>query len=177
MLFRSLDLLRVPQEIEDYRLALRGNPLREWELTNTRWLLTLAPLAEAMNAQLDPERRPFRVALPFALGQARAGGAIHARRDEAGPYALVEHTAALPRVKLFQQWRAGVPDAEALRLLADPGFNPHAEVLVADALPAAAGGTNAAGVVRVKHYDPRRWLVEAGADAPAARPAEAHFRP
>lgn len=161
-------LARVPQEIEEYRLALRGDPLREWELTNTRWLLTLGSLAEAMNAQLDPERRPFRVVLPFALGQARAGGPITARRDEAGPYALVEFTAALPRVKLFHQWRAGVPDAEALRLLADTNFNPHAEVLVADALSAApAAGTNATAAVRVKHYDPRRWRLEAETDAPA----------
>lgn len=161
-------LARVPQEIEDYRLALRGDPLREWELTNTRWLLTLGSLAEAMNAQLDPARRPFRVALPFALAQPRAGGPITARRDEAGPYALVEFTAALPRVRLFHRWRAGVPDAEALRLLADTNFNPHAEVLVADALPAPApAATNATAAVRVKHYDPRRWLLEAETDAPA----------
>ncbi|MFN0066142.1 MAG: hypothetical protein ACKVYV_00755 [Limisphaerales bacterium] len=160
-------LARTPQEIEDYRGALRANPLREWELTNTRWLITLAGMVEAMNTQLDPVRKPFRLALPFELGQDRAGGPIMLRTNAAGPFALVEYMAALPRVKLFHQWRAGVPDADVLRLLADTNFNAHAEVLVADSVAAPAGGTNAAGSVAVKHYDPRRWAVTVETSAPA----------
>jgi hypothetical protein len=161
-------LARMPQEILAYRGAVGTNPLREWELTNTRWLLTLAGMADAMNEQLDPARRPFRVALPFELGQERAGGPVTLRTNAAGPFALVEYTAALPRVKLFPAWRAGVPDAEALALLGGTNFNPHAEVLVADALgPAPAGATNAPGTVQVTHYDPKLWKIKVDTAAPA----------
>jgi hypothetical protein len=53
-----------------------------------------------------------------------------------GQIALVEFTGAIPRAKLFSDWKQGVNAESADEILYSPGFNPHSRILVRqDGLP------------------------------------------
>ncbi len=162
-----VQLSRPPAEYVAYLDAMRGNVLRQWELGNVRWLLALAPLVEPMNQQLDPARKPFRTRFPFNLSQTQ-DGLIRVETNNAGPFALVEFTGALPRAMLFDQWRSGVSDDDALKLLPSTNFNPHAEVLVADSIPAPSVTTSSqpAGSVTFASYAPTRVVLDTEARTP-----------
>lgn len=144
----------------------RPNLARLWELTNTRYLFGLAgPFADQLlNAQLDPVRRSFRVVMPFAFTQTPAGY-IGAQANEAGPWALIEFGAALPRARLYPQWQVSTNDQATVSLLGDPAFDPQRTVLVSDPIaPPPAGETNAAaGTVEFVSYAPKRIVLKAKA--------------
>lgn len=162
-----VQLSRPPAEYVAFQGALQGHLVRSWELGNVRWLLGLAPLAEPMNQQLDPEKKRFRVHLPFNLSQTPAG-VIRVETNATGPFALLEFTGALPRTMLFDQWRSGVSDEDALRLLPSTNFNPHAEVLVSESIPAPAvtTSTQPAGSSIITAYSPTRLTIETDARTP-----------
>jgi hypothetical protein len=167
---QSLDIVQLPREPADraaYRAALRGHPLREWELGNTRYLLTLAPFVAPMNEQLDPGANRFRLHTAFTLSQG-AEDVIHVQTNATGPFGLIEFTGALPRAMLFDQWRGDLPDSEVLNLLASTNFNPHTEVLVSEQIPAPAVSTTSqpAGTATFKSYAPRRFVIMTEARTP-----------
>src|SRR4030095_4413401 len=140
---QSLDIVQMPRtkaEFAAYKQSVFPNPMREWELGNTRYLLSLAPMVEALNQQIDPQQKRFRLVTAFALSQ-NADDIIQVQTNATGPFALLEFTGALPRAMLFDRWRSEVPDEEALRLLGSTNFNPHSEVLVAEQIPAPAVDT------------------------------------
>lgn len=162
-----VQLPRAPVDYTEYKMALQGNPVREWELTNTRYVFALAPLVEAMNQQLDGGRGRFRLHTAFAMSQG-PGGNILVQTNAEGPYALLEFSGALPRVMLYDRWRSGVADEEALGLLASTSFDPVREVLVAESAPQPSVETSSqpAGTVRYVKYAPTRWTVETEARTP-----------
>src|SRR5258707_11966727 len=41
---------------------------RRWQLTNTRYIIGPAAFVEALNQQIDPVQRRFRIALAFDIG-------------------------------------------------------------------------------------------------------------
>jgi hypothetical protein len=159
---------RVPEDYAAFNGALGPSMVRLWQLTNTRYIMALAGFAEALNAQLDPQKRRFRNALLFEITQ-RPGGGITAVTNTTGPLALIEFTGALPRAKLYSQWQVSASDDATLKRLADPAFDPEQAVLVAEniaALPAAA--TNAAaGTVEFLDYTPGRFELRTRAAAPS----------
>ncbi len=168
---QSLDIVqmpRIPADRAAYLQALRGQPLREWELGNVRWLLTLAPLADAMNEQLDTVQKRFRLRTAFNLSQTPTG-VIQVETNSTGPFGLLEFTGALPRAMLFDRWRSAVTDEESLSLLASTNFNPHAEVLVAEQVPAPAvdTATQPAGTVAHQSYSPTRVVLATETRTPA----------
>jgi hypothetical protein len=146
-----------PQQVkETVRLALR-----KWELTSTRYLLCLAGNADAnrearkrfgilgytnaLNRYLDPARRRFASIKSFgfeAITNSPPGRGpephdpvtfkVKEHTDGLGQIALVEFEGALPRAKLFANWRQGVADPDALQILASPGFDPHQQVILAE---------------------------------------------
>lgn len=167
---QSLDIVQMPRTPEDlaaYKRAVAPNPIREWELSNTRYLLTLAPLVEAMNRELDAPQQRFRLHTAFNLSQTPTR-AIVMETNTTGPFALVEFKGALPRAMLFDQWRSSVPDETALTLLPSTNFNPHQEVLVAEQIPAPSvqTATQPAGTCAYKSYSPRRLTLATEARTP-----------
>lgn len=167
---QALEVVQMPRKPADlaaYEAATKPHPLREWELTNTRYLLTLAPAVEAMNQQLDPVGKRFRLHTAFNLSQTDAG-VIQVTTNSEGPFGLVEFTGALPRAMLYDRWRAEVDDEEALSLLGSTNFSPHAEVLVADPVPAPSVTTSSqpAGTAVYQSYSSRRFVIDTEARTP-----------
>lgn len=169
---------RVPVEMEAFEGALARRPkgpedmtnwvqrvLRRWELTSTRYLLGAAGMAEALNNQVDPERRRFRELMRFEVRPKGPEGPWLIHTNAAGPFALMEFLGALPKAGLHQHWQVVTNDSEALALLPDPGFDPHRTVLVSQPLPAPAGGDDSAGgsagSVEFAHYEPKRVVLRA----------------
>ena len=176
---QSLDDVQDPRPPADkvaYRAAFLGRNLtgllRLWELTNTRYLLGLSGLAESLNQQADPIRKPFREVLPFGLAQEHAGGAIRVVTNVPGPFALIEFTSALPRARLYTHWEV-LDDPQTLARLADPAFDPAQSLVLAPAaeVPApAAGATNSAAAlepVEFLSYAPKHLTLRARTSTPA----------
>ncbi|MCC7373072.1 MAG: hypothetical protein IT581_00340 [Verrucomicrobiales bacterium] len=158
---------RTPADLAAYRQALAPNPVREWELGNVRYLLSLSGIVDPLNQQFDPARRRFKTRSQFSLSQA-AHDVIQVQTNESGPFGLIEFGGALPRVMLFEKWRSGVSDEEALQLLPSTNFNPHLEVLVAEQVPAPSVDTSTppAGSAVFQSYSPKRSLIRTEARTP-----------
>lgn len=176
---QALDVVQDPRPSVDnelYRARFTGQNLglylRLWELTNTRYLLGLSGLAEALNQQADPERRRFREVLPFGLVQQTAGGPIRVVTNTPGPFALIEFTGALPRAALYPHWEVATNDSQVLDRLADPAFDPRHTVLLASgsaaAPPPAEASTNVVPrEVTFVHYAPKHLVLRARTPVPA----------
>jgi len=170
---QSLDQPQEPRMAADkqaYREALGANFVRLWELTNTRFVCGMAgQFVDALNQQLDPARQRFKLHTRFNFFQSPSSGVIGARAEESGPFALIEFTGALPRAKLFTQWEVSANTTNTLARLADPAFNPHQTVLVAEDLPSITAGTSnvAPGSVEFVSYAPKRIELKATATAPS----------
>ena len=147
---------------------------RQWQLTNTRYLLGAADFLEGLNTQLDPEHR-FRIVERFSvepkpgITQVTQYTDITAVPNTNGPYALFEFTGALPRVKLYSTWQVQTNYEATLQTLGRPDFDPVRTVLV-DAPPPglALAATNANnGTVDFKSYAPARIVLAASTPTPA----------
>jgi hypothetical protein len=158
---------RKPADLDAYERAVKPNPIRDWELSNTRFLLGLAPLVDAMNQQLDPDRKRFRLHTAFNLSQ-NPGGSFQVVTNTEGPFALIEFTGALPRAMLFDRWRGNVDDSEALQSLANPAFSPHSEVLIAGSVPdpAVTTASQPAGSATYESYSSKRFVINTDARTP-----------
>jgi hypothetical protein len=187
---QSLDVIQEPRvtvENQAYRDALSGTSqgdafrlmLRKWELTNTRLVFGLGgDVVNALNEQLDPVHRRFRVHTAFDPGlkegvtQAESYEDLTAIPNPNGSCALIEFTGALPRASLYADWRVEPDDDVVLRTLADPDFDPAQTVLLSDAptAGAAAPGSDAAasaGTVTYESYAPKHLMLEAEVELPA----------
>jgi hypothetical protein len=183
---QSLDIVqmpRTPEDIEAFKQALspRGDaatePLvsREWQLTNTRYLLGPAGYLEVMNQQLDPVQHRFRIVQRFEV-MPKPGIPHPTRLEELtavpnanGDYALFEFTGALPRVKLYANWQVNTNDQANLKLLGDLNFDPAQTVLVSTPeknLPALATNENS-GSVEFKSYATKHIVLAANATTPS----------
>jgi hypothetical protein len=169
---QSLDQPQDPRPPADkiaYRTALATNVVRLWELTNTRFLCGMAGnFADALNQQLDPVGRRFRLHTQFSFSQDSSGN-IGARVDEKGVFGIIEFTGALPRAKLYTKWQVSSNDQATLSKLASPSFDPHQEVIVAEAITSnSSTDTNAtAGSVEFSSYRSKKVVLTANATAPS----------
>ena len=149
-----------PAVVRDQKEYIRLT-LRKWELTATRYLLCASGntnatrlararfgflgYANALNFYYDQARRRFNTVKSFNLkpvatalpaGNPEPNAPVtytyEVEEDVNGMGALVEFDGALPRAKLFADWRQGVADPEALKILASPGFNPQRQVILAE---------------------------------------------
>lgn len=167
---QSLEVSQLPRPPADYvayKTALRTNPIREWELTNTRYLLSLAPLVPLMNKELDGGQNRFQLNLAFGLQQTQSG-AIQVVTNQAGPFGLIEFTGTLPRAMLFDSWRGSVADEDALSTLASTNFNPRSQVLVAEQVPAPSVNTTTqpAGSATYRRYTSTESVIETESRTP-----------
>lgn len=169
---QTLDVTQEPRRSEEnkaYRAALEGDVTRLarlWELTNTRYLIGQANMVDELNRQLDPQKRRFRIHTRFTLAAKRenpkASDYVSVLATN-GPFAIIEFTGALPRAKLYSQWRVVTNGTESLKILADPAFEPAQTVLVDEplAVQPAAGATNEAGTVDFVSYAPKHIQLRA----------------
>ena len=144
---QTLDIVQMPRTPEDikafqqtFRIRIRpaaaggyevvpeSFPLaaRQWQLTNTRYLLGPAGFLDVLNQQLDPTQHRFRIVQRFIVlpkpgitvpaGISPEQFAYYLAPDKVtafpnpdGPYALIEFIGALPRAKLYSNWEANTP--------------------------------------------------------------------
>ena len=185
---QSLDIIQMPRMPEDLKmyleaLAPRGTaesaPMfaRRWELSNTRYLLGPAGYLDVLNQQIDPAKHRFQIAQRFEITLKPGVTEFHQKLEEltatlndAGRYALFEFTGALPRVKLYANWRVNTNDQENLKTLADLAFDPARTVLVSTPvkiLPTLSTNESNPGTVEFKSYTPKKIIFSANAAAPA----------
>ena len=179
---QSLDIVQMSREpvvFRDFEGTLRfdgtTNTLwkipRRWELTNTRYLLGAAGFTDVLNTQVDPEKQRFRPVLQFNLvpkpGVVQVDGLedFTALTNATADYAVIEFTGALPRVKLYSNWEVSTNDQATLAKLADPAFDPHQTVLVAESLSASPSTNVDAGTVEFTSYKPTHITLKANAKA------------
>src|SRR5439155_12236049 len=140
------------------------------ELTNTRYVLGLAGgFTDALNQQLDPAHKRFREHAAFKFTQNQGSSNVGAETNNAGPWALLEFTGALPRAKVYPHWQVSRNDDDTLAKLADPAFDPAQTLLVNDdEIPPSTASTNApAGTVEFASYSPKEVQLNVKASAPS----------
>ena len=175
-----IQMSRVPADLKTYLEALspRGTPesvqlmARRWQLANTDYFLGAAGFLDALNQQLDPVKRRFRIIQRFTIALKPGVTDFHQRLEELtaypkadGEYALFEFTGALPRASLYGSWQVITNDTAVLKSLGDLSFDPAKTVLVDTAgknLPAAGAGENS-GTVEFKSYAPKKIVLAANA--------------
>jgi hypothetical protein len=184
---QSLDQIMNPRPHEDeiaFKTALLSERstnsiyriLRNWELTNTRYLLGPTGFLDILNQQLDPGKQRFRLVTTFAI-EPKPGISNPTGYDELtaimvtnGPYAVFEFAGALPRAKLYSNWQVSTNDQATLTELASASFDPEQKVLVAGPLPspspAGAAGPSG-GKVDFVSYAPKDIVLKADAAKPA----------
>ena len=148
------------------------NVFRFWELSNTRYIL--GPGADVMK-QLDPEGKQFHVLKSFNFVPKRPNPSTwpvdySAAEDPNGQLSVLEFTSALPRAKLFSNWRVNTNDDNTLHTLANPAFDVHQTVLVADSIPAPGAtntGTDAGTVEIMPNYKSKYIELNADVKTPA----------
>ena len=133
-----IQMPRMPEDLKSYLVALspHGSPgdgplyARQWQLTNTRYLLGTAGFLEAMNQQLDPVQQRFRIAQRFDV-ITKPGITRPTQLEELtvtpasdGDLALFEFTGALPRAKLYSNWQVSTNDPVKLQEWLDE-LKPH----------------------------------------------------
>ncbi len=149
---------------------------RLWRLTNTRYLVAGYNWVEGLN-QLGQPKNSFRAVMrlnlvnkPGVTVPEDSGDRTLQPADD-GQYALIEFTAALPRVKLYSDWKV-MDDETALHALGSAAFEPANTVLVAKDTPVTGTptntGTNAdAGTVKITQYQSKHIIMEADAKTAA----------
>ncbi len=179
----SLDVIQLPRPPVDYERYMyetfRLNPTnlfaqgRLWELTNTRYVLGMANLAQFgpttnfLNQLFDPVQKRFQVRMAFDFAKTPEDTVTTVPKPD-GPFALFEFTGALPRTLLYTNWITQANDDEMLKMLASPSFHPHDTVIVATNLPAPPTTAPAApGKADIVSYYFRRVVVEAETAQPA----------
>ena len=159
---------------------------RNWELTNTRYLLGAADFLDVLNQQIDPVKHRFRIAATFdiapkpGIATPTAYDELTAVFDPDGQYAVFEFTGALPRAKLYANWQVSTNDQATLTELASAGFDPEQKVLVADPLPAPSPASvpdQTAGTVDFLSYAPKDIVLKADATKSAVLLLNDRFDP
>jgi len=167
---QSLDVVhdggRSNIEKDTYVSQFNANLARYWKLTNTRFLFGVPGLVDALNRDLDPVNKSFRQRLAFSLYRKPGATAISVETNAAGPFALIEFGGALPRAKLYSQWRVMTNDQAALTTLASTNFQPEAEVILAEEIPAAAAGVTTGGTAEYTAYAPKQFTIKTASAAP-----------
>lgn len=156
----SLDVAqdpRPPVEKAEFIAATGKNISRYWQLTNTRYIFAPVGMTDVLNQHFDPVQKRFRQIMAFAPFDRPGTSAWGIQTNQTGPFALMEFTGALPRAKLYSQWRVSTNDTATLATLGDSSFNPDDLVLVDDEISAPAAAASANGTVEYVSYTPKRF--------------------
>jgi len=204
---QSLDIRQEPRVASDkaaYEAALAfAPPVRRWELSNTRYLLGPSAFVESLNQQLDTGKGRFRNATRFDL-TAKTGVDQSVPQSEQittvistnGQLAVIDFTGALPRTKLYANWKVSTNEPAKLRewvkeieprvpkdwvaaLAAQPDtdlatlheltssvFDPVQTVLLSEPLPVVPGINQNPGEVKFESYRPKHIVLKAKTSEP-----------
>jgi hypothetical protein len=192
---QTLDVIQMPRipefdkaYINTFRPTTNFFPcLRLWQLTNTRYVL--ASPNNGMRLRFGPEegfvpRVLFNVIQKPDSPQLFGPEDITYEQTADGPVALYEYTPALPRARLYANWRtATTNESETLSLLASRDFDPLQTVIVAAETPippivtpatspkamasTVAGAEANAGTVTIDVYKPKYVALSAHAETNA----------
>jgi hypothetical protein len=165
---------RTQEEFQRFLGDVSRLPAREWELSNTRYLLGTAPLLDMLNGLLDPAKHRFRIVKRFDMVP-KPGITNPTKIAEEtavpttnGTYAIFEFTGALPRAMLYSNWEVSTNAETTLKRITSPEFDPTKLVLVTEQIPApsATTATNEnAGTVEYASYEPNHIVLKANANA------------
>ncbi len=190
---QSTDVVQDPRpsaDNEQYRAAFQAadqltllqRRIRQWELTSTRYFVTLSGIEGLINQQLDNNRNRFQLHQGFQFYQDREDGPILTSTNGTGPFAIVEFTGALPKASLLAEWEI-IPDPQlTLQRLVDPNFIPSQTVLLEEnpwpntPTPAPAS-PNSTGSVAFKNYAPKHIELTASAPTPSVLLLNDKFHP
>jgi hypothetical protein len=150
--------------------------VRLWELTNTRYVLATASAMEFLNQRADPVHHSFKLRGFFNMVRKpniQSVGDVGDFTIESGPkgeYGIIEYPMALPRAKLYSNWRTPTNDQETLDLLTNQEFDPWKTVLIATNTPLPQPDSTATadpGSVTITDYHPKHVRLEANASTPS----------
>jgi hypothetical protein len=177
-----VQMSRVPDDLENFIAIFKPTSMtdatrvaREWQLTNTRYLLGAASIPEYMTRSFGTSAPPLKIVTRFNV-LPKTGGAYTPAMDQMtavpdtnGAYAVMEYENALPRAKLYSHWQVNTNDSETLNLIADLSFDPAHTVVVAGGVPnppADAGTNQDPGTVDITSYAPKDILLKSDARGP-----------
>jgi hypothetical protein len=153
---------------------------RLWQLTNTRYILGSKEAVDQLNGMVDPVQKRIRLKMPFGLGlkpgvtppnastaTADVVQLLTTTASEAGPFAVLEFTGALPRAKFYTDWQAGLDDTQVLKQLRSLEFDPTRQVLISETLGAGSpSSSSAAAEASIVAYAPKHITVKTRSAAP-----------
>jgi hypothetical protein len=149
---------------------------RLWQLTNTRYILMGNGAAALLNKQADPIHQSFKMRGLFnmvpkpGITEVDEISDYTVQPDSKGQNGVIEYSRALPRAKLYANWRTPSNDAATLSLLTNMDFEPLNTVLIATNTPVPQPDSNStadAGEVGITDYHPKYVRLEADARTPA----------
>ncbi len=151
--------------------------VRLWELTNTRYIVGSSGAVDYFNQRADPVHHSFKLPLVLTAMHPKPGvlsagdyGDMTVDAATKGDLGMIEYTRALPRAKLYSNWRTPTNDAATLETLVNPDFEPWDTVLLATNSPipqAASSSTADPGTVTITDYHPKDIHLEADAKTAA----------
>lgn len=173
---------RPPEIDETYFKALfpaQGQPPtvipRLWELTSTKLLVGDKNFVPGLMGEVDGGQQRIRPVLSFDLAPKPGVQSDRATIEDVtwvenpnGRFAVYEFAGALPKASLYPAWTVVTNDAQALKDLASPGFNPRTNLFVhGEPGISPSGGTNFQGTVKTVSYWPTKIELAASNNAPA----------
>ena len=180
---------RVGSDIATYENAVYSRTMsglaRQWQLTNTRYLLGPAGFLDGLNSAVDPILHRFRIAQRFNIApkpgitQPSKLEELTAVLDDNGSFALFEFTGALPRVKLYSRWLVNTNDDATLKALVRPEFDAEKTLLISTPQSgvAAISTNDNAGTVDFKSYSPTDITFAATTPTPSVMLLNDKFDP
>ena len=190
--FETVEMPRVPEDFSAFTKAINSKdspqPLfhfvRACQLTNTRYVLGPADFANLWNQQapdspLESLTR-FSLLLKPGITTATHLDQITAVPDTYGDYALFDFASALPRAKLYSSWVVNTNDAQVLKEMFNPEFDPRNSVFVAGNVPVGpqTNPTNPPNdAVQFVSYAPKDIVLTANAATACVLLLSDHFHP
>jgi hypothetical protein len=150
--------------------------IRLWQLTNTRYILSLDEFVTLFEKQADARhnitvKSRFKVVHNSEVESAHEAGDLTVQPDPHGNFALIDFTNALPRAKLYSRWQQSTTNDNAtLDQLLSRDFDPETTVLVSKSTPVgqpSGDGKTDPGTVEITRYRPKNIKLLANAATPA----------
>ena len=146
--------------------------LRLWQLTDTRYIGNSAGLLSTLMDRFDTNHENFRIVSRFNLGpkpgihRLADGGDLIVEPAKPGAkwtYALMEYTRALPRAKLYSNWRTISDNKTVLKTLISHDFEPLDSVLISGGDIADSNSKADPGNVTITDYKEKYIRLDADA--------------
>ena len=171
-IFDPISVSRMPTDYEALFKALEASPVRLWQLGSIRYFLSVPHAREELE-RMDGNRGRFVERLATGVGVV---GDSYVPVEGAPPeqqiLRIIEFTGAQPMAYLADRWSAVPPDAagdaQALRLLADPGFDvAHQAIVHAGQVPPAAPKAGSPSSVTITQVSSTDTALSAQTEQPA----------